>query len=122
MPIRSRKYPNHPNHKWLMDHDELYPLLGLKPNHPLPDEGFEDRCVWDEFSNKHYLFSCSPVDPAKKGKRGGKPQRIKYLCWGCNYWVPIGRAGQHICGSKKYGNWRKPEYKVSKACKELKSC
>jgi hypothetical protein len=105
--------------RW-MNHDELYPLLGLKPSNPLPDEGFEDRCVWDERGNRHVLFSCSPVDQAKKGKRGGKPQRIKYLCWGCNYWVPFGRAGQHICGSKRYGNWRKPLYKVSKACKTMK--
>ncbi len=80
---------NHIREVWghYPDVRELYPLLGLLPNHHLPEAGLpvtDVRGVW---------FRC---DPATGGGRRG-PHRVRYLCVPCDTWVPFGRSMQHKC-------------------------
>lgn len=75
-------------------HHTLYPMLGLKPGHKLPAEGFASRQV------QGVSFKCLPASPGK-GRRS--PHRLMMLCPVCNIWLPFGRYVQHSKGKKHKG-------------------
>ena len=65
----------------------LYPLLGLKPGHHLPDEGTLPREI-----NGVTVWVLPKVVYA--GRRA--PHRVMARCPKCSGIIPFGKLGQHV--------------------------
>ena len=81
-------------HGYYLNHNELFPLLGLRPNGHLPKEGFTKTVQGVEFicdpaPEPEMKRSWGRLVPAKSSKH-----RIRYFCE-CGRWIPYGRASQH---------------------------
>jgi hypothetical protein len=84
------------DHGHYMNHAELFPLLGLRPNGHLPKQGFTTTV-------QGVTFKCDPAPEPQLVRKWYNGQlspkkfskhRVRYLC-NCGAWIPYGRAGQH---------------------------
>jgi hypothetical protein len=85
---------HHKNGHWWSNHNDLYPMLGLKSGNPIPKDldfiktirvGTELATYW--------------VRPHNGGKH-----RVFCRCIACNKWIPFGRVGQHVLGKTHLTN------------------